>query len=486
MVEDRPRYHFRPAKNWVNDPNGLIQWRGVYHLFYQYNPQGPFHGTIHWGHACSVDLVHWTVQPLALVPTPGSPDEAGCWSGCAVDHDGIPTLIYTGLSQVQATGLGRQAQCLATSVDGLRTWVKHPANPVIAAPPPSLEVIGFRDPSVWREGDGWTCVIGSGIVGAGGAILLYRSPDLVHWRFDGVLCTSDAPAMREIWTGSMWECPQFFPLGDRYVLIWSVWDNHKTHHTLYAVGEYDGSRFTPQIVQRLDLGSALYAPAVLHDAQGRRLMWGWLREARRKAAVAAAGWSGMQSLPRVLSLGEDHTLRMVPAPELTALRGAHRHWEHLTLDDAAPPFSFPGVQGDALELHLIVDLDASSAGAIELQVRRSPDAAEYTAIVFDRASGYLGVNRDHASLASTSYCGEDGGAVDVAPDEPLRLHIFLDRSVLEVYANDRACLSERIYPTRPDSVGLSLVARSGAARVHSLDVWDLGLADKVVEDGGDH
>ena len=94
----RPRYHFLPPANWLNDPNGLIQWRGRYHTFYQYNPNGPFHGTIHWGHAISDDSVHWEHLPIALAPTPGGPDADGCWSGCAVDHDGVPTLIYTGLA----------------------------------------------------------------------------------------------------------------------------------------------------------------------------------------------------------------------------------------------------------------------------------------------------------------------------------------------------------------------------------------------------
>ena len=127
----RPRFHFLPAKNWMNDPNGLIQWQGQYHLFYQYNPNGAVHGTIHWGHAVSSDLIRWTDLPIALTPTPGGPDAAGCWSGCAVDNHGIPTLIYTGIRP--------QAQCIATSLDGLITWEKFSGNPVLKSPPPRSE-----------------------------------------------------------------------------------------------------------------------------------------------------------------------------------------------------------------------------------------------------------------------------------------------------------------------------------------------------------
>ena len=155
----RPRYHFLPPANWLNDPNGLIQWNGHYHMFYQYNPNGPFHGTIHWGHAISDDLVHWEHLPIALAPTPGGPDEDGCWSGCAVDDDGVPTLIYSGPA-------GRaQRACLATSADGLLTWQKYPGNPIIPAPPPGMHLVGFRDHSVWREDDGWYQLIGAGIDG---------------------------------------------------------------------------------------------------------------------------------------------------------------------------------------------------------------------------------------------------------------------------------------------------------------------------------
>jgi beta-fructofuranosidase len=162
----RPIYHFLPPSNWMNDPNGLSQWDGQYHLFYQYNPLAARWGVIHWGHAVSADLVHWADLPIALSPTPGGPDADGCWSGCIVNNGGVPTMLYTGLRGTA------QRPCLATSADGLLTWHKYPGNPVIAEPPADVDVLDFRDHCIWQEDGDWYQVIGGKIDGVGGAALL--------------------------------------------------------------------------------------------------------------------------------------------------------------------------------------------------------------------------------------------------------------------------------------------------------------------------
>lgn len=264
----RPQYHFLPPANWMNDPNGVIQWRGRYHLFYQHNPNGAFWGTMHWGHAVSDDLVHWTHLPIALAPTPGGPDWDGCFSGCAVDDLGLPRVLYTGVHP--------QVQCLATGSDDLCRWKKHPANPVIAGPPADLDVLGFRDPCVWQEGEMWYALIGSGIRDVGGTALLYRSPDLVEWQYMHPLCIGDKAE-----TGEMWECPDLFPVRDRHVLLVSPIPLRKA---LYFVGSYAGHRFEPSFCAPLDAGGYFYAPQTLIDDRGRRLMWGWIWEGRDEEA----------------------------------------------------------------------------------------------------------------------------------------------------------------------------------------------------------
>jgi beta-fructofuranosidase len=450
----RPRYHFLPPANWQNDPNGLIEWQGQYHLFYQYNPHGAFHGTIHWGHAVSADLVHWDDWPIALAPTPGGPDAAGCYSGCAVDHDGVPTMLYTGIRP--------EVQCLATSGDDLVTWQKHPANPVIAAPPPGLTVLGFRDPFVWREDDGWYAVIGSGLEGVGGAALLYQSSDLVHWRYRHPLCVGQAAE-----TGTMWECPNFFPLGDRHVLILSPIPLRKS---IYLVGRYRAHRFVEEARGVLDDGGHYYAPQVLADSRGRRLSWGWLTEGRSPEACQTAGWNGVMSLPAVLGLDADGQLTVTPAPELERLRQRHLHRTDPAVRPAGPN-PLAGIEGDCLEV--ATEVVPENADAIALAVRRSADGAEQTRVVYDPRRQWLGIDRRRASADPATARAERGTSLRLAPGEALRLRVFLDRSVLEVFANDRVRLSSRIYPTRPDSLGLAVETVGAAAPLPSLDVWQL-------------
>ena len=473
MNDQRPLYHFQPRTNWMNDPNGLIHWRGQYHLFYQYNPHGAHHGAIHWGHATSADLVQWTHLPVALAPTPGGPDEDGCWSGCAVDNDGVPTLIYTGVRRDPVDhGAYCQTQCLATSDDELRTWTKHPDNPVIARPPDGVAVVGFRDPCAWKDGATWYCVIGSGIAGRGGAALLYASPDLIHWEYLHPLYRRDHDATDPLWTGPMWECPQFFPLGDKYVLIVSVWDAGKTLYTVYFVGTYANHVFTPRTMRRLDVGADYYAPATLLDSQGRRLMWGWSWEARDRSTAQAVGWAGVMALPRVVTVRPDDTLGIDPAPELTALRGRHRRRVGIDLTPSSSDL-LPEVHGECLEIIADFEPGARNAATFGVVARRSPDGDERTLIAYDNAAGRVFVDRAHASLDPAAQGGQHGGACTPRADGIVRLHIFLDRSIVEVYANGHTCMTERIYPTRADSRGIDLFARGGAVRVLSVDVWEL-------------
>lgn len=233
----RPRYHFLPPENWLNDPNGPIWYDGRHHLFYQHNPDEAKWGNIHWGHAVSDDLVHWEDWPMALIPGTEGVDELHCFTGCAfVQEDGTPTIAYTGINPgADPQARRHESQSLAVSQDGMLTWQKIAQNPVIADPPEGLDVTGFRDPCVWREGDSWYMVIGSGIEDEGGAVLAYRSRDLIDWEYLGPLMVGDAEEH-----GTMWECPDFFPLGEAHLLLVSTLGRQ-----MFLTGGWDREQFMP-------------------------------------------------------------------------------------------------------------------------------------------------------------------------------------------------------------------------------------------------
>lgn len=463
----RPQYHFLPPANWLNDPNGLIHWQGVYHLFYQYYPYAPVHRDIHWGHASSTDLVHWTHLPIALAPTPGGPDADGCWSGCAVDDNGVPTLIYSGHA---ARNGGFQLPCLATGDADLLTWTKYAENPLLASPPTDLDLLEFRDHSVWQEDGTWYQLIGSGIRKVGGAALLFRSNDLRHWEYLHPLAVGDKDRTAPLWTGTVWECPDFFPLDDQHVLVISAWNERRTHYPIYMLGSYVEHRFTVEREGFVDLGSSFYAPQSMFDAQGRRLMFGWLREGRSLEAQRAAGWSGVMSLPRVVSIASNGELGMAPAPELERLRRGHQCYTDV---EVVPAHGKRLADMRGVQVELIAEWQPGDATVLGLKVRCSPDGAETTVIAYDVQEQRLYIDRRQSSLSPEAIGDVQGGRVALRAGERLKLHVFLDGSVVEVFANDRACLAERIYPTRPDSLGIELFTEGGTATVERLDVWEM-------------
>ena len=471
----RPQYHFLPPANWMNDPNGLLYWQGQYHLFYQYNPHAPYHQHIHWGHAVSDDLVHWQDWPIALAPTPDGPDKDGVWSGCAVDNNGVPTLFYSGVYP--------QVVCMATSHDGLKTWQKYAHNPIIASVPPSIDAGNpweFRDPFVWQEGETWYMLMGSRIVGAGGTVLLYRSHNLVEWEYLHPLLRGDRDQQNPFWTGTIWECPNFLSFADRHVLIVSFQhhESGKLLYTGYFTGRYENHHFTPHTQHILEYGAHFYAPQVMPVGNGRYLLWGWLWEGRSAESQKEAGWAGVMSLPHDLNLQPDGQLYITPAPELQALR--RHHWRITDKElIAGDDILLNDITGDALEI--IATFHPTAAAKFGLKVRCSPDGVEQTWILCDLFHHLITVEREQSSLDTA--VSHDVPAIQqivrnaplhLAPDEPIQLHIYLDRSVIELFVNGRITLSTRIYPTRPDSVGLRLFCHQGApVQLTSLDIWQM-------------
>jgi len=326
---ERPQFHLLPARNWMNDPNGPIYFEGHYHLFFQYNPEAPVWGNMSWNHAISTDMLHWTHLPVAMTPTPRGADEFGVFSGSTFKVGSRVYAVYTATRKStpeQATIKDggppiQESQCLAWSEDkDLRTWHKQ-SSPIVATPPPEMKITGFRDPSIWKQGNTYYMTVGSGVAKEGGCVLLYRSNDLSRWEYLHKLVEgkwNGKPTPNPCDDGEMWECPDFFALDGKHVLIYSTLGK-----VFWQSGMFDDAqlKFTPEKTGVLDLG-AFYAPKTNVDKNGRRILWGWIPERRSEDAMRKAGWSGVMSLPRVMTLDREGMLQLSILPETKTLRSA--------------------------------------------------------------------------------------------------------------------------------------------------------------------
>ena len=408
------------------------------------------------GHYTSEELVHWQHLPVALTPEPGV-DQNGCWSGTAIVNRGVPTIIYTG-------GHGDKATiCVATGDDEMVRWRKYLGNPVIPAPPRDLPVKEFRDPYVWQEGDTFYLIVGSGIADVGGAALLYKSPDLIHWEYVHPLRVGDKRN-----SGVFWEMPVFGRIGNKHVLIVTEVPARDS----YWIGTWENERFTPDSAtpSRLEVVNHYLSPSIRHDPKGRLVAIGIIPETRSPVEGYAAGWAHLYGLPRVLSLFPDGRLRQQPLPGLAMLRDKHIQHQDLVIRERQFG-AWPEVRGDMLEI--IAEFEPVDAKRFGLRLRRSPDGQEETRLYYDVPGKSITVDRTHSSLDPAVQKDPQSGPFELSVGETLKLHLFVDRSVLEVFANERGTIATRVYPVRPDSLGVDVFSEGGSVRLKALDVWTM-------------
>lgn len=285
------KWHFEPKKGWINDPNGLVFFKGRYHAFFQHNPFAAKWDTMHWGHAVSDDLIHWEELPIALFPDQPYENDVGCFSGSAIVHEDRLYLFYTSVSHEM-----KQTQSLAWSDDGIH-FEKYEGNPIIPLSP-SGDNTDFRDPKVTRINDRFYMVCGTGKDGRG-QVVLYSSEDLFHWTYENVLIEGAE-------YGPVIECPDFFPLGDRYVLLFSMMVDHP-YRTLILTGDFDGHTFTPYQEQASEAGPAFYAPQTFLDDKGRRILIAWMFQWGQEVPPDAE-YAGAFTIPRELTLQNEKVL----------------------------------------------------------------------------------------------------------------------------------------------------------------------------------
>ena len=492
----RPAYHFVSPEGNLNDPNGLCFWQGRWHLFYQgYPPEDPRQ---HWGHAVSDDLIHWRDLPYAIYPSP----EEACFSGATLVEDGRVLAMYHGL------GVGNM---IATSTDRLLlNWEKLTGGPVMpmvnrdgSTPPYNV-----FDPCIWRIDGTYYSLSGGKQTGPGGGWVrgdfLLRSQDLCTWEPRHEFVEGDRFTM----VGDDGACPYFWPIGNRHMLLFF---SHQSGGQ-YLLGDYDIARekFVATSGDRFNFGpawpSGVHAPSATPDGRGGLIVIFNMNAGK----VDDPAWDQVMSLPRRLSLIDPYTVGVEVAGDIESLRHGHIHVGPTTLP-ANSEVAFDRVRGNTLEL--VAEINPGDASVIELDVLRSPGGEERTRILYFPATGWTRYFRDtkegRVPADDSGPITETGSFVTIdttysttlphigirapetghlftqefgqrtwtwpPPSMPthLKLRVFIDRSIVEVFVNDRLCVAERVYPGRRDSRGVSLRAQGADAQLVSLDAWQM-------------
>lgn len=396
--QSRPRLHFTPASGWINDPLGLTWYDGAYHLFFQYVPgQTEWGPNQRWGHATSPDLLHWSEGPVALEPGDG---DDGVWSGSiVVPPTAPPALFYT---TVQLTDVQIGKVRLARPVD--QDWSSWEKGDIVVELPVGMDVVAYRDPFVFHDGSVWRMLMGAGLADGTATALTYRSDDLEIWEYDGLLATRHRTETAPIWMGAVWECPQLFRLGGRWVLTVSVWEPIVPYYEAYAIGDLVDGRFVAEHWGRLSYGPSYYAGSTYADNEGRRGLIYWMRDVNDRAGA----WASAHSVPHVLELVGDRVIAQ-PHPAVSGARAGH---------------------GVAIAPDAVTTIDACA----ELEWALEPGARAALALT-DAEGGdvlTLEVSADHLSASTVTGAWTmpvGGGGVRVLLDGPV-VEIFTTAGVM--------------------------------------------------------
>ncbi len=464
--EERPDFHLTPRAGWMNDPNGFCYYKGQYHLFYQYYPYESKWGPMHWGHAVSSDLLRWEYLPCALAPDEAY-DRDGCFSGsAAILPDGRHLLMYTGvLKEHQGRDIYRevQTQCIAVG-DGI-DYEKYEQNPVLDERdiPEGSSRYDFRDPKIWKKADGtYACVVGNRPADGSGQILLYTSEDGFRWKFKSVLVSNHDRY------GKMWECPDFFELDGKWVLLTSPQDMlpegfeyHNGNGTLCLIGDYDeeAGTFKEMYNQSIDYGIDFYATQTLLAPDGRRIMIGWMQNWDACGIRSPEEpWFGQMSLPRELSL-KNGRLYQKPVRELDAMRRNEVEYTDVTVSEL---MELDKVKGRRVDMELTVRPGDGEELYQKFAVRFAQNDRYWTSLSFRPRESVLKVDRKFSG-SRRAIIHQRRSLVNPVDGE-LKLRIILDRFSAEVFVNDgEQVLSATMY-TDQEADGISFFA-DGIAKI---------------------
>ena len=433
---ERAAFHVTGGIGWINDPNGFSLYKGEYHLFFQYHPYSNSWGPMHWGHVKTRDFIHWERLPMALAPDTEA-DRDGCFSGSAIEMpDGTQLLMYTGVHKTRrADGVMEelQHQCIALG-DGVN-YTKYQVNPVLdgGSLPEGGSVIDFRDPKIWREDGKYYAVMGNRGPDGSGNVLLYESEDALHWHFVTILesCGNEY--------GKMWECPEFFPLDGKQVLLACPMEMapvglefHAGYGALALLGSYEkeSHKFHRERVQAIDYGLDFYATQTVKTQDGRTVMIAWMQNWATTNSVGRQDrLCGEMTLPRELCIREGRLVQN-PVRELENYRGKRVAYENVLVDRE---INLGGVSGRLLDLTVQVR-PADQNGYEWFKVKVARDGVHSATIRFKPKSNTVRIDRSRS-----------GGRYDIVhvrdflvrPREgQVKLRIVMDYHSVEVFVND--------------------------------------------------
>ncbi len=435
--EQRPSFHLSTRTGWMNDPNGFSYYKGQYHLFYQYYPYDVHWGTMHWGHAVSKDLLHWEYLPAALAPDEFY-DMDGCFSGNAIElPDGRQLLMYTGVVKERQKNGGVcevQTQCIATG-DGL-DYEKYEKNPVLDEHdlPDGCSRFDFRDPKIWRSEDGtYRCIAGNRPADGSGQILLFTSPDGFEWKYKKVLCANNNRF------GLMWECPDFFKLDGKWVLLTSPQDMmpqgfeyHNGNGTLCIIGSFneETDTFTEEYSQSVDYGIDFYASQTVLSPDGRRIMIGWMQNWDTcSLRTGEQQWYGQMSLPRELSV-RNGRLYQWPIRELEDMRGEKITYENVLFTDM---IRLDGIRGRKIDMTLEIAPGDEEKLYRKFSMRFAQNEEYYTSLSFRPLESILKIDRKFSG-SRRAIIHQRRNLVN-SENGRLKLRIILDKFSVEVFVN---------------------------------------------------
>ena len=436
--EPRPAFHLSTRVGWLNDPNGFSYYNGEYHLFYQYHPYNSHWGPMHWGHAVSSDLLHWKYLPAALAPDTDY-DRDGCFSGSAVSlDDGRQMLMYTGVvKETQPDGSTREVQRQCIAIGDGTDYVKYPGNPVLDENdlPEGGSRFDFRDPKIWRAPDGtFRCVAGNCTPDKDGRILLFSSEDGLKWKFEKTLISNNGRF------GRMWECPDFFELDGKQVLLVSPQDMlpqgfeyHNGNGTVCIIGNYDSETdtFIEEKNQAIDYGIDFYAPQTVAAPDGRRIMIGWMQNWDTcNLHSPERPWFGQMSLPRELSVKNGRLIQK-PVRELEQMRTNKVSYENVEVSDV---IRLDGMKGRRIDMELTLRPAEGEELYRKFAVRFAQNDTCHTAVSFRPHESILKVDRKFSGSRRAiihqrrSLVNSENGRIT--------MRIILDNFSVEIFVNN--------------------------------------------------